>query len=198
MCAPPTRRLTPADARGHAAGCGLVVCGLVVVLVVDQTQGPKRMISRVTPPHQLPPDGMDALIAHWNKRRRDQVITMPTIPSSAIVFPTVEQSPPTLEIGFGVALIEAGAQTDEGVLIASVTPAWERFLKMLAADAQAFMQLDPYQMQQLIAGAYVLVDGSQRFGRGVATAVWTSSPPVVTWARFGFWIRLSAISLDIS
>jgi restriction system protein len=58
------------------------------------------------------------------------------------------------EIGFGVALIEPGQPTDEGVLIAAVTPAWRRFLKLLATDPNAFMQLDPRQMEELIAGGY--------------------------------------------
>jgi restriction system protein len=58
------------------------------------------------------------------------------------------------EIGFGVALIEPGQPTDEGVLIAAVTPAWRRFLKLLADDPQAFMQLDSRQMEELIAGGY--------------------------------------------
>jgi hypothetical protein len=45
-------------------------------------------------------------------------------------------------------------RTDDGVLIAGITPAWISFLEILASDPAAFMRLEPREFEELIAAAY--------------------------------------------
>jgi hypothetical protein len=105
---------------------------------------------QLEPPHST----LAGILAHWRKRQGDHTIAVQaaTLTLAGQLHAVLVAQP--AEIGVGVALIEPGPRTDEGLLIVSVTPAWEQFLKLLAADPNAFMQLDPRQMEELIAGGY--------------------------------------------
>src|SRR5262245_16469906 len=117
----------------------------------------------------LPPGaqewGTKGLLAQWAERRRRQhEAAMIPSGSGAVAFgfdttgvgfvglpPTVKIDLP--ELVAGVELVLRGTRTDEGVIIEAVSPIWRRFLDELSRDPQAFSQLTPEQMEELVAGA---------------------------------------------
>ena len=65
---------------------------------------------------------------------------------------TIISEPP--EVVIGMALVDVAERTDEGLIIAAVTPAWRGILRELESDSNALYRLDWRQMEELVAGAY--------------------------------------------
>jgi len=64
--------------------------------------------------------------------------------------PAVVIAPPELAVGFVVE----GERTDEGVAITAVTPVWRQLFESMSQSTSAFYDLDPRQMEELVAAAY--------------------------------------------
>jgi restriction system protein len=122
--------------------------------------------------------GTAAMIAHWKALRAQQQLAAAasmtlgspilsaqvvvgaqhvqlqgvaaTVAMSALTATVIQ--PPELLIG--IDLVLRGERTDEGVIIQAVSPVWRRFLDELAGNPEAFWKLDPWQTEDLIAGAW--------------------------------------------
>jgi hypothetical protein len=64
--------------------------------------------------------------------------------------PAVLVTPPELAVGFVVK----GERTDEGVVISAVTPLWRQLFERMSHSTTALYELDPRQMEELVAAAY--------------------------------------------
>ena len=108
-----------------------------------------------------------ALIEHWRRLRNDQTrvavgsstdlsgvaavsFVGEVVATTDDVHADIDQAPSPPEVMVGFALVEPMRQTDEGMLIAMVTPAWMGILKELESDPNALTRLDWRQTEELV------------------------------------------------